>query len=47
MATTDHSIAESFLSEFDVEMAGTRKLLERIPADRLDWKPHGKSRSLG
>lgn len=28
-------------------MASTRRLLERLPADRLDWKPHAKSRSLG
>lgn len=28
-------------------MAATRRLLDRIPADRLDWKPHTKSRSLG
>ncbi|HEY6928409.1 MAG TPA: DinB family protein [Thermoanaerobaculia bacterium] len=41
------TIAKTFLSEFDTEMAATRKLLERIPADRLDWKPHEKSRTLG
>jgi uncharacterized damage-inducible protein DinB len=41
------TIAESFLREFDSEMASTRRLLERVPADRLDWKPHPKSRSLG
>ena len=41
------TIAESFLQEYDGEMASTRRLLERIPADRLDWKPHAKSRSLG
>ena len=41
------SIAEGFLSELDGELASTRRLLERIPADRLDWKPHEKSRSLG
>ena len=41
------TIAESFLPEFDSEMASTRRLLERLPADKLDWKPHGKSRSLG
>ena len=41
------SIAESFLPEFDAEMATTRRLLERVPADRLDWKPHPKSMSLG
>ncbi len=40
-------IAEAFLQEFDAEMASTRRLLERLPANRLDWKPHAKSRSLG
>ena len=28
-------------------MAATRRLLERLPADDLDWKPHPKSRSIG
>jgi uncharacterized damage-inducible protein DinB len=41
------TVADSILPEFDTEMASTRKLLERVPADRLDWKPHAKSRSLG
>ena len=41
------TFSESFLREFDSEMASTRKLLERVPADRLDWKPHPKSKSLG
>ena len=41
------SIAASFLPEFDAEMAATRRLLERVPAEELDWKPHPKSRSLG
>ena len=40
------TIAESFLREFDAEMASTRRLLERVPADRMDWKPHTKSKSL-
>jgi len=40
-------LAEIFLQEFDAEMAATRRLLERVPADGLDWKPHAKSRSLG
>ena len=38
---------QSFLPEFDREMASTRRLLERVPADRLGWKPHPKSKSLG
>src|SRR5215467_7491842 len=41
------SWANAILPEFDAEMATTRKLLERVPADRLAWKPHAKSRSLG
>jgi uncharacterized damage-inducible protein DinB len=28
-------------------MTTTRKLLERLPDDRFDWKPHAKSMSLG
>jgi hypothetical protein len=38
---------ETFLKEFDPEMAATRRLLERLPVDRLNWTPHAKSRSLG
>lgn len=41
------TVGESFLPEFDAEMATTRRLLERVPADRLEWKPHAKSMSLG
>jgi uncharacterized damage-inducible protein DinB len=41
------SIAESLLPEFDHEMATTRKLLDRVPADKVAWKPHAKSFSLG
>jgi uncharacterized damage-inducible protein DinB len=39
--------AETVLPEFDKEMAGTRKVLERIPEDKLDWQPHPKSRTIG
>ena len=35
------------LKEFDLEMATTRKLLERVPEDRGMWKPHEKSFALG
>ena len=40
------SIAQALLPEFDHEMANTRKCLERIPADKLDWKAHEKSYDL-
>jgi uncharacterized damage-inducible protein DinB len=38
---------EGLLKEFDLEMASTRKTLERIPEDKLTWKPHEKSMVLG
>ena len=41
------AIAESILPEFDIEMASTRKTLERIPDDKLDWKAHDKSNTIG
>jgi uncharacterized damage-inducible protein DinB len=41
------SLAESFLPEFDAEMSSTRKVLSRVPAEKWDWKPHAKSRTLG
>jgi uncharacterized damage-inducible protein DinB len=41
------SIAQSLLPEYDHEMANTRKVLERIPEDKLDWKAHPKSNTMG
>jgi uncharacterized damage-inducible protein DinB len=40
-------IADMLLPEFDHEMAYTRKMLERVPDDKLGWKPHLKSMDLG
>lgn len=40
-------LSESLLPEFDNEMANTRKTLERVPADKSDWKPHPKSTAMG
>src|SRR5262245_25036288 len=40
-------LSQALLPEFDQEMATTRKLLERVPDDRADWKPHDKSMALG
>jgi hypothetical protein len=40
-------LVEALLSEFDEEMADTRKLLECVPDDKLAWKPHEKSFTLG
>jgi uncharacterized damage-inducible protein DinB len=41
------TIAETLLPEFDREMATTRRLLERVPEDKLTWAPHPKSMALG
>ncbi len=41
------SIGEMMLPEFDQEMANTRKMLELVPEDKLDYKPHEKSMKLG
>ena len=41
------TIAELLLPEVDQEMATTRRVLERVPDDKLAWKPHDKSFSMG
>jgi uncharacterized damage-inducible protein DinB len=40
-------IIDALLPEFDQEMATTRRVLERVADDRLGWKPHEKSWSMG
>jgi uncharacterized damage-inducible protein DinB len=40
------SIAQSMLPEFDQETANTRKVLERLPEDKFEYKPHEKSGTL-
>ena len=38
---------DALLQELDQEAQTTRRVLERVPADKLAWKPHDKSMSLG
>ena len=40
------AISQALLPEFDREMANTRKALERVPDDKLTWKPHPKSGTM-
>lgn len=40
-------IRERFAGELDNEISITRRILERVPDDKFDWKPHPKSFSLG
>jgi uncharacterized damage-inducible protein DinB len=41
------SYAETILPEFEQETAKTRKVLERVPEDKLDWRPHPRSNTIG
>lgn len=41
------SMTAALLQELENEAGTTRRVLERIPADKLAWKPHPKSMSLG
>jgi len=40
-------MSEMLLAELDREMKTTRRLIERVPDDKLDFKPHEKSNTLG
>lgn len=44
---TARSIAQGILAELEREAPTTYKLLERIPGDKLSWRPHSRSHSLG
>jgi len=46
-APTAPSLQQLGLGDFDNEMASTRRILERVPDEHFDWKPHPKSKSLG
>jgi len=41
------SIAQSLLAEFETQAPITRRYLERLPEDKLTWKPHEKSMTAG
>ena len=40
------TVSEIFLREFDGEMETTRRVLERVPSERLEWSPHPKSMTM-
>jgi len=46
-ATSGGRIATAFLAELENEAKVTRTCLERVPADKFDWKPHEKSMTFG
>jgi len=41
------AIAQALLPEFDHEMATTRRMLERFPEDKVEWRPHETCMTLG
>jgi uncharacterized damage-inducible protein DinB len=41
------AIKDGLMAEFDHEIGTTRRLLERIVDEKLSWKPHARSMSLG
>jgi uncharacterized damage-inducible protein DinB len=41
------TLIDSMIQELEQEAQTTRRVLERVPQDRLAWKPHDKSFSLG
>ncbi|WP_428306492.1 DinB family protein [Lacipirellula sp.] len=45
--TPEYEIGTSLLAEFEQELGPTRKFLERVPEERLAWRPHEKSMTAG
>lgn len=41
------AIKDALIAEFKQETSLTKKMLERMPFDKKDWKPHEKSMSVG
>lgn len=39
----ERPLSAALLPEFDHEMANTRRVLERVPEEKLSWRPHPKS----
>jgi uncharacterized damage-inducible protein DinB len=41
------TLTQQLIAQFDDETPRTRRVLQAIPADRDDWKPHPKSMTFG
>src|SRR5258705_10905779 len=41
------AIKDAFIGELKHESSLTKKMLEKVPHDKKDWKPHEKSMTLG
>lgn len=40
------ALNQAFMMELEHEAGSTKKLLDRIPEEKFDWKPHDKSMSM-
>jgi DNA topoisomerase VI subunit B len=40
-------MTDALVAELEQEAQTTRRILERVPFDKLEWKPHPKSMTLG
>ena len=47
MTKSGRKLHEVLYTDLDHELKTTRRMLERYPSGREDWKPHEKSASLG
>jgi uncharacterized damage-inducible protein DinB len=41
------ALIDGLLQELEMEAQTTRRVLERVPDEKLSWRPHAKSRTLG
>lgn len=41
------TVGQEFLKEVESELKASRRLVERVPSDKVRWKPHPKSAALG
>jgi uncharacterized damage-inducible protein DinB len=41
------NVVETLRADFEEEMPSTRKVIERVPGDRGEWRPHPKSFPVG
>jgi uncharacterized damage-inducible protein DinB len=41
------AVKDAFIAELRYESTSTKKMLEKVPLDKGDWKPHEKSMTLG
>jgi predicted dithiol-disulfide oxidoreductase (DUF899 family)/uncharacterized damage-inducible protein DinB len=46
-AEKSRKMMEPTIGEYESEIEITRRILNRVPADKLTWKPHDKSMTLG